>query len=418
MAQLAHSKAGSRVPRGVLLAALVAMAIKVALAWRTRGTNDIPAFWVFLQEYRGSGARVLYEQDPTFNHPPFVLYLLSAIGWLRTVTGLSPWFLVRLPSILADLGSVWLVAKLLGPRLTDPSTRFGLFLVAAAPASILISGFHGNTDPVMIFFLLLSIYLLEKRDMVLLAGVAMGMATNIKIVPLAFWPAIFLWLPSWRRRGEYFGAAVAAIVVASTLLIFEDPALLARKVLGYPSAYGVWGVSEILSSIPALDSISAAFRSEGRPILVVTLLALSVWMNLRRPAPELFRQIGVLAFAFLAISPGFGVQYLAWLVPWIAGLGVGLGAWAAAAWCVLSGAFLVIVYTYWCQGVATEEANPDWLTSGFWSRGIPLDVADSNTMHAWWGRIVPVAMICWISVVFVLVVEMRAVARERRGALA
>jgi len=413
MAQVGYPEPARSIPRLVVVAALVATAIKLTLAARTYGTNDVRTFWFFLQEYRGSGARVLYEKDGDFNHPPFILHLLTAIRWLWATTGIDPWFLIRLPSILADLGSVWLVAKLFESRVAEPSIRTGLVLVAAAPASILISGFHGNNDPVMIFFVLLSIFLLERSAPIWLAGVAMGMAINIKVVPFVFWPAIFLWLSSWRRRTEYFGAAVAVIVLASSPLIFQEPALLAHKVLGYSSSYGLWGLARILSSSSAFESISAAFASQGKWLLVATLVALSVWMNRGSRRPALFRQIAALMFAFLVITPGFGVQYLAWLVPWIAGAAVS----TAAAWCLASGAFLVLVYTYWCQGVPTGEANPDWLAPEFWTRGLPWGYADAQTIHAWWGRIVPVEILCWLTVVAVFVAQLRAVARERRGVL-
>ncbi len=394
-----HGDAGRRIPSIVLVAAIVATAIKLVLAARTIGTNDIRTFWFFLQEYRGSGAKVLYEKDPDFNHPPFILHWLIALRWLWLATGFRPWFLIRLPSILADLGSVWLAARLLGPRLSEPANRFTLLLVAAAPASILISGFHGNNDPVMIFFLLLSLYLLERTAPDWIAGIAMGMAVNIKVVPLVFWPAVFLWLPSWRRRLEYFGAAVLAVVLGSAPLIFQEPALLARKVLGYPSSYGFWGISRILTRSPAFEPLSNLFQSHGRLFLVASLLGLSAWMNRGSQRTPLFRQIGVLAFAFLTVSPGFGVQYLAWLVPWIACLASGAGAWAAVAWTLSSGAFLFLVYTFWCQGVTVEQSDPNWLGANFWSRGLPWSYADANTIHEWRGRIVPVEIACWASVV-------------------
>jgi hypothetical protein len=401
------------IPSVVLLAVIAATAIKLVLAARTVGTNDIRAFWFFLQEYRGSGAKVLYERDAEFNHPPFILLWLTGLRWLWLVTGLRPWFLIRLPSILADVGSVWLVARLLGPKLAESASRIPLLLVAAAPASILISGFHGNNDPVMIFFVLLSLYLIEKPAPDWVAGIAMGMAVNIKVVPLVFWPAVFLWLPSWRRRFEYFGAAVLAVVLGSTPLIFQEPALLAHKVLGYPSSYGLWGLSRILTASPSFLPLSYLFDSQGRIVLVATLLGLSVWMNRGSDRPPLLRQVGVLAFAFLAVTPGFGVQYLAWLVPWIACVELGAGAWATAAWTVSSGAFLLLVYTYWCQGVTMEQSDPNWLGANFWSRGLPWNYANSNAMCAWWGPIVPVEIACWACVVAVLAVQIRSVARAR-----
>ncbi|HEV8113982.1 MAG TPA: glycosyltransferase family 87 protein [Planctomycetota bacterium] len=401
MSQVLREKEGFGLPRAVLVAALAALAVKLVLATTTQGTNDIRAFWYFLQEYRGSGAKLLYEKESEFNHPPFVIRWLTALRWLHQTTGWAPWFWVRLPAILADFGSVWIVARLVRARLGEASTRFTLLLVAAAPASVMISGFHGNNDPVMIFFVLVSILLLERRAPFWLAGLAMGMAVDMKVVPLVFWPAICLWLPSWRARFEYFGAAVSAIVVASLPWIFQEPALIARKVLLYKSSYGLWGISRILKG-------ALAFESWGRVFLAATLVGLALWMNRRPARPPLFRQLAVLAFAFLVVTPGFGVQYLAWLVPWIAGIAPGV----ALAWCLASGAFLFLVYTFWCQGVPFENADPNWLGATFWSRGLPWVSADANSVGEWRGPIVPVEVVCWITVVVGLVFQLRALERE------
>jgi uncharacterized membrane protein len=81
-----------------------------------------------------------------------------------------------------------------------------LLLFAICPTSILISGFHGNTDPVMIFFVLLSIYFIERLSAAWLAGLAFGMALNIKIVPIILIPAIFFYLGR-KRVMRFFGFA-------------------------------------------------------------------------------------------------------------------------------------------------------------------------------------------------------------------
>jgi hypothetical protein len=394
------------VPRLALATAICALVLKLYLAWTTIGTNDVLAYWYFLQEYRGSGLILLYERDSEFNHPPFVIHWLMALRWIHLTTGAPPWFCLRLPPILADFGSCLIVARLLGPRLALPSFRLGLFLVAAAPVSVMVSGFHGNNDSVMMFFVLLSILLLERSSPAWLAGIAMGMAVNMKIVPLVFWPAFLLWLPGWRKRAEYFVAAVVVVAAASSPAIFEAPELLAQKVLGYKSSYGLWGISRLLASAPAL---SRAFESWGRLVLAGALVALAAWMNLGRSKPALARQIGVLALGFLALTPGFGVQYLAWLVPWMACVGGG----AAIAWTVATTFFLVLVYTFWCQGVNFEAGDPNWLHASFWSQGLPWSFANANTMGEWRGPIVPVEIAAWLATVGAFASALRAAALER-----
>jgi hypothetical protein len=234
----------------------------------------------------------------------------------------------------------------------------------------------------------------------------MGLALDVKIVPLAFWPAICLWLPDWRKRAGYFGAALLVVLTTWSPVLFLAPALVARRVFGYASSYGTWGVSRVLSSAGSLAPMSQAFLDHGRILLAAAIVALSVWMNRREEKPALFHQVGVAAFAFLALTPGFGVQYLAWLVPFTAALPLA----ASVSFHAASGAFLLAVYTYWCQDPSGSAADPDWLSRAFWARGLPWDVANANRIGAWRGELVILEAACWLAVVSGLVVQVRAVA--------
>ena len=64
-------------------------------------------------------------------------------------------------------------------------------------------------------------------------------------------------------------------------------------------------------------------------------------MNRKRPSPHLFLQFGAVAFLFMFLTPGFGAQYLCWLVPWI----VALGWRPAVIYFATSGAYLIAVYS-------------------------------------------------------------------------
>jgi hypothetical protein len=398
------------IPRWVWMAVLAALVVELWLAWSTHGTNDVDSYREYLDERLRYGAAATYEHDPNFNHPPFVFRFLLALGWIVSTTGLPFGFCLRLPAILAGFASFLLSAKLIGERAETAAGRWTLAFVGAAPVLVMVAGFHGNTDPIMVFFVLLSLAWIRAPGSMLLAGAAMGMSVNFKVVPLVFWPAVFLWLSSWRRRFVYFGAAITVIVVASLPVVLEDPALVARKVFGYSSDYGVWGIAWML--LPAsreTTALNSFFRHFGRPLLVAILIALAWWMNRRAEKPPLFRQLGVLAFAFLTFTPGFGVQYLAWLVPWIAGVPL----WAAVAFTAANGAYLFLVYTCWCQGLPNEIGVPSGLTSTFW-RGLPWDVAHANLLALWRGPIVPFMLACWASIVVVLAVQIRAIARGER----
>lgn len=343
--------------RTILLCALAATAVKIFLALRSSGTIDVFAFGEFLTNIRETGGIGTYYRTGRagnpFNHPPFMIHAIRSMGFLADATHLPFRFWLRFPSILADLGNLYLVWKLCEHTpIFQWRLPLWLVLLAVYPGSILISGFHGNTDPLMIFFLLLSIYLLTVRRLSWLAGAAFGMSLNIKIVPLVFAPAIFLFLPDLQTRLKFFVMTAAVFFVGSLPYLVQDPFVIWKTVFGYKSLYGKWGwtrlVVKYLPGLPPpwlngnaeLIGAHALIASAGRFLMLACMVAASFWMNLRKQKPPLFLQCALVAFLFLFLTPGFGTQYLAWFVPFI----VVPGVWSARLYYFVSACYITSIY--------------------------------------------------------------------------
>jgi tetratricopeptide (TPR) repeat protein len=267
---------------------------------------------------------------------------------------------------------------------------WALLLLAAAPPLILISGFHGNTDAVMVFFLLLSVYLTERGRSSWASGASFGLSVSIKVVPLMFVPVMFLYLGNHRKRFEFFAATGAVLLLGWSPFIFQDPWYILKQVFGYKSIYGVWGLSWVLAQlwraalrfdllIGVFPWLADVLSWLGRYITLGLILLLSLWMNRSGRKPSLFSQVGIIFLVFLSLSNGFGVQYLAWLAPWV----VGLGAMPTAILFTASGAFLFLVYNYWAQG-------------------FPWYLADSSVGGWWQTPLDYFQVVCWLSVVVAL----------------
>jgi len=363
-----------------------ALLFKLCLAFSTSGTKDVrlwSAYSLYLHEHCGMG---LYHDVSFFNHPPFMLHALEALTWITASTGLPFPFLLRLPGILADTGSLVLLWRLFGGAAASTSIHVALALFAVAPVSIMVSGFHGNTDSVMLFFLLLSVVLLEGRYGVWLAGAALGMSMNIKVWPVIFFPAIYAYIPDRRHRMACFSVAAGVFTVASLPYVLQDPALIADRDFRYGSLYGYWGLSRLAVWLrndgPTLSGAAATYLRLAVPSLFAIIVLVSFKMDRLPTKPSLYTQCGVIAFMFMLLTPGFGVQYLAWLVPWV----VGAGPRVALIFYVPSGLFLFFVYRSWVHGAPT---------------GIP--VSDSD----WGGGIRYLEVLCWISVGVTLLLLLR-----------
>lgn len=371
----------------ISLAALLSLALKLWLAYTTVGTNDVTAWERFATTAQHVGGAELYRREALFNHPPFMVHLLHLQMYLTQYTGLPFPLWLRLPAILADLGTVIVVWKILAPPPEQPGRRAALFLLAVAPPLIMISGFHGNTDPVMISFVVLAVYLLERRAAVIPAGIALGLALSIKIVPVIFLPAMVCYLATWRARLTLCVAAATVWSAGALPYLVQAPQSIVRQVFAYAGNYGQWGISRI-AVLRAARAHPAATWAElehgpytdiGRVIIMVSIVAAALWLNRSpRRKPSLFVQCGLVVFLFLALSPAFGVQYLAWLMPWV----VALGFRATLVLYTASSIFLFQVYT-------------------FWSGGFPWYFANSPDF-GWQGQIIAFELLCWIVVVMIL----------------
>lgn len=345
--------------RSLIIALGIATLVKLVLAAVTIGTNDVATWRAFAHNAVLCG-RCAYQfagpyGDP-FNHPPFIIHFLKLIGMSS-----AAWFpfWIRLPAIVADIATVLVVTRLI-PGI---STRL-IVLLALNPVSMLVSGFHGNTDPVMIFFLVLTVYLL-KVERINWAAAAFGMAINIKVVPLLVAPAILIYI--WRSKsakGVVLFVSIAATVVLALSMpyILSNPLAIVKATLGYRGLYGRWGVSLMLAGFP-ISTAGHAIAYRVLQLLVIALtLALSVYLNRRKI--DLIYQIGLIFFLLFLLTPAHALQYLAWPVPFI----LALGFWWSFAYYTSAGVYLFLTYNYWSQGqwyFADSHIQPPWTVAGY-----------------------------------------------------
>src|SRR5260370_3436993 len=236
----------------ILIAAMLSFVGKVGIASRTFGATDALLWEANLRQLQEAGPVALYENgtvlrnngvpyhSEVFNHPPFMVRLLYLGGWLSERTGMPFHFWLRVACAVADLASMMLILGILRGA-QWPASPVALLLVAASPISLLISGFHGNTDPIMMALLLLAVYFVH-REAPWRAGAALGLATGIKIVPLLFMGALTLSLPG-RKRAAFLASAIGLFFAASLPLVIDHPGLIWSHVFGYSPQAGMSGIS-------------------------------------------------------------------------------------------------------------------------------------------------------------------------------
>ncbi|MCU1329692.1 MAG: rane protein [Bryobacterales bacterium] len=353
-----------------MAAATAALICRLCLAIFTYGTNDASMWESSAAIVRDTGGGAIYKglvevRDPegkplhrqVFNHPPFMIRVLAGMNAVKVATGIPVRVTLRLVDAAADVGTVILTAAILR-HLFGSIPLPSMLLVVIAPAWMCISGFHANSDPLLVFFLVLTVYLAEVRACTGWAMVAFAFATGIKVVPIVLFPALFLWCNSWRERVRALLIIATFWLVTACPWLIHTPAAMMGHIFGYRSPTGLWGIGLLL--VESHSDRAWLFNSYGQYLMAVVLVLAAVLMNRGGKRAFLFCQFGVLLFLFHLLTPGFGIQYLAWLIPWATVLPWRL----VAAHVIASSAFCAAVYTYWSGGAPWYYANS--VTVGPW----------------------------------------------------
>lgn len=383
----------------ITVAAAFAFVAKLAFAVSTYGTNDVLFWEADAKKSRAEGGVALYRDGAVprygtaiykterFNQPPFMIRFFELCAWLGEVSSLPMRFWISLACTVADLVSIPLLLGIL--RLNGSSySMTSLLMVIMSPISIFVSGFHGNTDPIMMMLILASVYLIEKGSSSWLAGGALGMAMNIKVVPVLFLLAVALYLRRRREALLYCVSAAIVFLAGSLPEIVQQPLLVWQRVFGYAAKYGQWGVSRLAWALLSPGAF-AVYSQWAKPFMAGAIGGASILMNLRRRTP-IFLQFSIIAFIFLSTMPGFGVQYLAWLVPWT----VLLSPSRAIALHLSSGLFMYSFY--------------DRLSHGAWYLANGLDTP------VWYGSVVYLGLLCWCVICVLTLSYGRRLTREAR----
>lgn len=399
-ASLASGGSAARL-RGFAWAAIAATLLKIFIAFYTIGTNDSLTWEHDLTELRTGSVAQLYRDGVQYSspagrvypaqefvHPPAMVSGLRALGALQDDTGLPLRFWMRLTCAFADLGTLMIVWMQF--RATRDANLFTL--MALCPISILVSGFHTNTDPIMIFFLIASVFLIERRNLTW-AGIAFGLAASVKLVPIIFAPAILLAVPSFRDRVRWICIAAVTWIALSMPYLAENPILILKKIFGYGSATGLWGFYMLSGMLhgTALGFLNQAYPPAAKWIALLAVAALPVMLRILRVRLDLFAQCGMVVFAFLFLSPGFGVQYLAWTVPWLVVFGTG----PMAAYYAVAGTCLLSLYTAASGGIGAN--------------------AYADSFHVSMAMRIFLRLVCWVAIGAITTLYARLALRLSRG---
>jgi len=358
---------------GAWLAAVIAVGAlpRLFLVLASEGTLDAVVWLALVDDVRERGLLAAYEGGTyTLNHPPVAVWLGIGLRELGLATGVPFAVLFRAPVALLDgatfAGIVWLFGAS-----ADPRWRNARFVIASAwwlsPVPILLSSFHGNTDPVVALLLVIAAGAVAHGRYVL-AGLVVGLGLWVKIPGVLVAPLLALAVPDWPNRLRFTAAAAGAGLAGYLPWLLQDAETVIRSVFLYPglriqttAGMPIWGLERFA---PDWRDVAPAWRDGYRALLIGWLRAntliclapialLAVARRGRRDAAALAAGVAGSYAILYGLSNLWSFQYLAWSAPFWWALGWRWGAAATA----LSTAYVYGLYAWLCDS---------WLLVGPW----------------------------------------------------
>lgn len=180
------------------------------------------------------------------NYPPLnqLHFFIAALFSGKSILGAT--VVLRFQIMLADIGILYFGKKIL-EKLQLPVHH--IFLYVLNPFIIIEMTGNLHFEPVMLFFLVWSMYLLFQKKWVW-AAVILGLSVSVKLIPLLFLPLFFQWFASTQASGNnrkkwvFFTGVIrwvlfCLLVILVNLLLFL-PFLSSDLIHSYTSSVGLW----------------------------------------------------------------------------------------------------------------------------------------------------------------------------------
>ena len=217
---------------------VAAFIIRIVSAFIFRGyEGDINCFINWSDILSANGINGFYQSGGLTDYPPGYMYVLYVLGAIRKAMGpdmdealklkISS-VLFRLPAIIADLGTGYLVYKIGCKKFKETGAAFASALYLFCPLIILDSAVWGQVDSVFVFFVVFMMYFITEKKLIP-SYFMFALAILIKPQALIFTPVLIAAIVnqvffdkagiSWKKFWTNLGWGIAAILMIGLFMM-------------------------------------------------------------------------------------------------------------------------------------------------------------------------------------------------------
>ncbi len=377
---------------------LAGLGLRLALAWFWNGSYDVYTLVRFAGVFQRDGLWALYADGGRLYHfHPAVVVLYAAVLFLFSgLAGLPLHLAVKLPAVAGDLLSAGAL------RAARPTDGHPFLLFWWNPISLLTTCYHGNFDSLHTALVLCAALLLARETSGRSAGLAWAGAIVLKKVPMLWAPALLASARGRPSRSRLFlwGVLPAGAAFLLALVLAPEPRNVVRAFTysagGYEGSWGIVAVARMISPAPSV--LQAYTAAAPAAILAASLLLVPLF---RRLPP--WRAVLLQVLTFYLLTTGFGLQYLAWVLPFLALAGARL----AFPLCAAGTLHLSLAYV---QGASKAFRHDLRFQGNIWNdvhAGFFARAASIATSEAWDELLLGTAVILWLVVLWTAITAAR-----------
>ncbi len=241
----------------IALALVCALAIGARIPLYSKKSGDYNNFLVHWYQQAFDNPKSFLGGE-NGDYTPTYMYFLVMLSWFR-IAPMSDALLyaIKTISVVFDFGTAflifWIIKFIL--KKNDALTLLGVFLALFIPQILLNSAFWGQCDSIYTFFVVLSVFLILKKQP-LWSAVAFGVSFAFKLQSVFFLPVLVL---LWLNKKYHFWYFLLIPVVYIVLMI---PAMICgRSFVSCITVYGQQTGEYVYLSLNAPNIYAFMYRS-------------------------------------------------------------------------------------------------------------------------------------------------------------
>lgn len=217
---------------------------------------DTDTFFAWSVRAADVGLGHFYSKEIWTNYTPGMIYVFYVLGFFKNLFSIPTdafYYLLKIPSSLADLALSYLVYKQLLKTSSKKIAFYGLVFCLFNPVLIFNAGVWGAFDGLMTLFLFLTVYYLDRKKLIT-SSLYFGISLLLKPQAIALAPVFALFLLKNFSVKNILKLALPCLLVAVILSVPFFPAdpifgffkLFAQMAQDYKGnslfAYNTWGI--------------------------------------------------------------------------------------------------------------------------------------------------------------------------------